>query len=120
MKRLAQVYFRSPDGHRIGLKEVLVAENAAERARGLLGREPLRQGQGMYIAPCRSVHSFGMRYALDLVYIDGRQRVCKVVHGLRKWRISGSLRAHGTLELMAGEAKRLGLSCGQEVEWNAD
>ena len=112
--------FRGPDGGMAGLDEVLVADSAVERARGLLAREPLRRGQGMYLAPCRSVHSFGMPYVLDLVYIDRLGRVCKVVHGFRRWRVSMSLRAHGTLELLAGEARRLGLRVGQEVLWGED
>ena len=90
---MRNVVFRSPRGCRVELEEVLVAENAVERARGLLGRRPLLPGQGLYLMPCRSVHSFGMAYAIDLVYIDASARICKVVHGLQRWRISASLRA---------------------------
>lgn len=120
MKRKKNVSFRSTDDSNARLDEVLCAETVAERARGLLGRAPLCAGQGMYLSPCRSVHSFGMSYALDLVYIDRLNRVCKVVYGFQRWRVSVSLRARSTLELKAGEARRLGISVGQEVVWDED
>src|SRR5215210_694276 len=47
-----------------------VAASSWRRMRGLLGRPPLRPGQGLLIVPCRGVHSFGMAYSIDVVHLD--------------------------------------------------
>jgi uncharacterized protein len=49
---------------------VACAESSWERLRGLLGRPALVTGTGLLLAPCASVHSCGMRYAIDLVYLE--------------------------------------------------
>lgn len=117
MKTLSDVGFASQGKTQASLQRVFVAETARERARGLLGRAPLKPGEGMYLSPCRAVHTFGMRYPIDLVYLDRSGRVCKLVEALKPWRFSGSLKARGTLELSAGEIRRLGLATDQEVAW---
>lgn len=117
MKTLSAVVFAYRGRAQGSLQKVFVAETHRERARGLLGRPPLKPGEGMYLSPCRAVHTFGMRYPIDLVYLDRSGRVCKLVEALKPWRFSGSLKASGTLEMRAGEIRRLGLTTDQEVAW---
>jgi uncharacterized membrane protein (UPF0127 family) len=81
-----------------------VASSSAARRTGLLKHRGLEQGQGMWIVPCQSVHTFFMKFAIDLVYLDRSKRVRKVRHTVPAWRISGCLRAHSVLELPAGTA----------------
>jgi uncharacterized protein len=81
-----------------------LATTLRARARGLLGRaapEPL------LIAPARSVHTCGMRFPIDVVFLDAELRVVRVVRGLRPWRVAGARRARAVLELPAGAAARL-------------
>ena len=85
--------------------------------RGLLGRPPLQAGQGLLIAPCPSVHTFGMRYALDLVYLDPEGQVLKLVRELKPWRMSSCPHAHATLELPAGAIERHGIQPEDRIEW---
>lgn len=94
---------------------VVCAESAGERMRGLLGRRPLAAGEGLLLAPCTSVHTFFMRYSIDLVYLDHDGRVLKVVPALPPWRLSAARRAHATLELAAGGALAAGLHPGRRV-----
>ncbi len=55
------------------------------------------------LAPCRAVHTAGMRFSLDLVFFDGDGRVVRAVRGLRPWRLArGGRAAWGVLELEAG------------------
>lgn len=69
------------------------------------------------ISPCGSVHTVGMRYPLDLVFMDREGKVLKCVHGLRPFRMAGARSAHFTLELAAGEIDRSGVSVGDVLSW---
>lgn len=79
-----------------------VAGNSATRGRGLLGRKGLPAGSGLWIVPCESVHTFGMQFAIDLIYLDRKRRIRKLRSNVRPWRISACLSAHSILELPAG------------------
>jgi len=99
------------------VQTVWKAANAWERMRGLLGRARLNNGEALLLEPCSSVHCMGMRYALDLVYLDRQGRVCKLVYGLKPWRFSASLQAHATLELAEGALAATGIRLGDVVAW---
>lgn len=88
-----------------------------ERMRGLLGRPPLVPGEGMLIDECGMVHTFGMRYQLDLAFLDPRGCVCKLVHGLRPARCAGTFGARSTLELTPGTLAQAGLKVGDQLRW---
>lgn len=78
------------------------AHTGPTRRKGLLGREGLSPGEGLWIAPCESVHTFFMRFPIDLVYLDRKNRIRKVRSAVGPWRMSVCLAAHGVLELPAG------------------
>lgn len=79
-----------------------VARTSRQRRRGLLGRTELAEGAGLWISPCESVHTWGMRFPIDLVFLDRENRVQKMRADVRPWRISACLSAHSVLELPAG------------------
>ena len=97
-----------------------MAGSHAARSRGLLGRAGLGEGEGLWIVPCESVHTFFMRFAIDLVYLDRKQRVRKVRHAVAPWRLSACLTAHSVLELPAGAARASGTRRGDVVEIAAE
>lgn len=82
-----------------------VACTAKTRRNGLLGRDSLYPGEGLWIVPCESVHTFFMRFAIDLIYLDREKRVKKLVHSLVPSRISACLSAHSVLELPPGSIR---------------
>lgn len=90
-----------------------ICQTAWEATVGLLGRDHLAEGGGLLIPGCRSIHMIGMRFAIDVVYMDGDLRVCKLVEGLRPWRLSASLAADSVLELPAGAARQAGIEPGR-------
>lgn len=92
--------------------DVQVAATALARMRGLLGRPPLGPGQGMLIRPCNMVHTVGMGYAIDVVFLRRDGLVLKVASALAPRRASGHWRAHCVLELAAGEAARHAIAPG--------
>jgi uncharacterized protein len=89
------------------------------RRKGLLGRESLPEGTGLWIAPCESVHTFFMRFAIDLVYLDRKLTVRKVRSSVGPWRVSACFRAHSVLELPAGTVEATRTACGDTVEIRA-
>lgn len=93
-----------------------VAGTGGTRRKGLLGRNSLEPGEGLWIAPCESVHTFFMRFAIDLVYLDRKHRVRKVRHSVGPWRISACLTAHSVLELPAGSVRATQTKLGDIVE----
>ena len=78
------------------------AFTSESRRKGLLGRESLPPGEGLWIRPCEGIHTLGMRFAIDLIYLDRHCRIRKLVQNVRPWRISLCLSAHSVLELPAG------------------
>lgn len=82
--------------------EVEVADHGASRRKGLLGRDRLAPGEGLWITPCEAVHTFGMRFPIDLVFLDRLRRVVKIRRDVRAGRIAVCLRAQSVLELRAG------------------
>ena len=79
-----------------------LASHGKTRRKGLLGRAGLADGEGLWILPCEAVHTFGMKFAIDLVYLDRRHKVLKTRSAVGPGRISGCLRAHSVLELPPG------------------
>ncbi len=93
-----------------------VAGTSATRRKGLLGRTGLEEGAGLWIVPCEAVHAIGMKFAIDVVFLDRGRRVRKVREGLYGWSFAGCLRAHSVVELPAGTVKRTGTGVGDRVE----
>ena len=84
---------------------VQLAGVGRDRRKGLLGRNGLASGEGLWIVPCEAVHTFAMRFPIDLVYLDRHKRVVKIRSNVGPWRISGCLRAHSVIELPAGTVR---------------
>jgi uncharacterized protein len=96
--------------------ELELAGTGESRRKGLLGRESLPKGTGLWIAPCESVHTFFMRFAIDLVYLDRQLTVKKVRSSVGPWRVSACFRAHSVLELPAGTIEATRTACGDALE----
>ena len=97
---------------------VLTARTLLARTRGLLGTAALPRGEGLWIRPCRSIHSFGMRYEFDAVFLDRSGRVVGACRRFRKNRVSPIFwRAAGVLELPAGTIDRTATEVGDVVEF---
>jgi uncharacterized membrane protein (UPF0127 family) len=94
-----------------------VADTAARRNKGLLGRERLLPGEGLWIVPCESVHTFWMQFSIDLVYLDSKKAIRKLVSEVRPWRLSGCLWAHSVLELPSGTIRETRTQMGDTLEF---
>lgn len=110
--QLKSLYF----GERALLNKVFLPHGFWQRARGLLGKPPLLEDEGFLFNDCRAIHMFGMRYALDIVFVDGDLKICKLVPDLAPWRMAYCANAEHTLELASGSVGRLKLILGQQLK----
>ena len=115
---MSTVVLVGPEG-RVVCDRCELADGFVSRGRGLLGRKELRRGQGMLIRPTWSVHTWFMRFAIDVVFLDADLTVLKLTQRLRPWRAAARWRAHQALELPAGECQRLGLQVGDRLAWGS-
>lgn len=101
------------------IPRVWLADRWWLRMRGLLGRPPLAGDatEGLLIQPCASVHTVGMGYPLDLVFLARNGQVVGMREGLRPWRAAACARAAATVEFHAGALARLRPRLGETWHW---
>ncbi|HWB43475.1 MAG TPA: DUF192 domain-containing protein, partial [Gemmatimonadales bacterium] len=95
-----------------------VADRFWLRARGLLARPALADGEGLVIRPCRAVHTWGMRYPIDIAFLDPAGRVVASYEDVRpnrrtRWHAG----ADCALELPAGSLARAAVTVGDRISW---
>ena len=96
------------------LASLEVASSARGRARGLLGRDALEGA--LWLPRTRSVHTLGMRFAIDVAYCDAQGRVLAIVT-MRPWRLGRPrLAARSVVEAQAGNLQRWGITAGSILE----
>lgn len=84
-----------------------VASTAAQKVRGLLGRECLEDGQGLLFKGCSSLHTFFMSFPIDIVFTDRNGRVLKAAGEVKPFKlVAAPLRAYYAIELPAGAIAR--------------
>lgn len=94
-----------------------VADTSAKRQKGLLGRDSLPAGNGLWIVPCEAVHTCGMRFPIDVLYLDRKKRVRKLRRAMAPWRLSICLLAHSVLELPAGMIQQTETQAGDQLDF---
>lgn len=95
------------------------AFDSASRNKGLLQRDSLPEGQALILAPCNSIHTFFMRFAIDVLFMARDGRVLKLSRTLVPWRIAISWRASAVVELPAGTIERCETRVGDLLELTA-
>ena len=96
-----------------------LADGHWSRLRGLMGRGPSEflEGQGLWLVPCHGVHTMGMRFPIDVVYLTGDCRVLHLEQNLKPWRFAPIRRQAATvLELPGNMLHTTGTAVGDEIE----
>lgn len=88
------------------------------RARGLIGAPPLAEDEGLWLDRCDSIHMFGMRYAIDVVFLRA-QRVLRLCADVRPMRVRWCPKADAVLEMNCGSIIRLRLSESETLEFRS-
>jgi len=107
---------RNIDTGEVVATRVTVATRMVERGIGLLNRQRLDPGEGLLITPCRGVHTWGMRFAIDVVALDASGIVVDAVSSLGPWRIRLPRRGGDrVLELPEGSLLRTNTQRGHRI-----
>jgi len=97
-----------------------VADSFFPSLLGLMGRASLEAGHGLWIVPCQSVHTFWMRFSIDIVFLDENRKVIYLVESLRPFRISKHVsKARSVIELPVSSIKATGTQVGDEIQITA-
>jgi len=109
---------------------VTVADTHFGRLRGILGRRELQPGEGLWVVPSQGIHTIGMRFPIDVLYLDEHFHVIHLIQGLGPFRV-GPVRmdCHSVLELPArtiylsqsalGDELLIGSPAEMEIHWKA-
>lgn len=115
--RIVQVINTSKSGT-IVATHVEWAGTSAMRRKGLSGRSELPKDSGIYLVPCEGVHTIGMKFPIDVAFLDSAGKILAVHHGLKPWRISKIVfRAEGVLEIAAGRLRETNTGIGDVIEF---
>jgi uncharacterized membrane protein (UPF0127 family) len=98
---------------------VVRADTFRQRTRGLGGRRSMPADEALLIPRCRSVHTYTMRFALDLVWLDGDGHVIRIDHAVPPRRLRTCLSAAAVLECAAGTAERFLDESHPVTGWNS-
>jgi len=93
-----------------------IADTSAKRRTGLLKRTGLAPGEGLWIVPCEGVHTFAMKFTIDVVFLNRKRKILKIRPNMVRRRIALSLMAHSVLELPAGTLEQTGTVRGDQLE----
>jgi uncharacterized membrane protein (UPF0127 family) len=91
------------------------AFDSTARRRGLLGRAGLEQGTGLVIAPTNAVHTFSMRFDLDIVFVRRDGRVVRVRRDVPPRRVAVALKAFAVIEVQGGSTRHLDIRAGDHL-----
>jgi uncharacterized protein len=100
---------------RIVADQLMTAFDSASRRKGLLKRDSFPEGSALIIAPSNAIHTFFMRFAIDVAFVTKDGRVLKTRTAMPARRIAASLRAFAVVELPAGALARSDLKPGDQL-----
>ncbi|MFB3853618.1 MAG: DUF192 domain-containing protein [Vicinamibacterales bacterium] len=96
-------------------RNIEAALDSRTRRRGLLGRDGLPAGTALIIAPCNAIHTFFMRFPIDVVFVARDGTVIGASENVRPWRMRAALRAFATIELASGAIRAAGVRPGDRL-----
>jgi uncharacterized membrane protein (UPF0127 family) len=94
---------------------LLAAFDSKSRKTGLLAHPSLAAGTAMIIAPTNAIHTFFMKFAIDVLFVAKDGLIVKTRESMAPWRVSAAWRAFGVVEVAAGTLARLDVKCGDRL-----
>jgi uncharacterized membrane protein (UPF0127 family) len=114
---LAKLRVTNPSRNCILADRADIADNSAKRRTGLLKHTSLEPGEGLWIAPCEGVHTFAMKFPIDVLFLNRKKKILKIRPKMVRGRISFHLLAHSVLELPSGTVEKTGTKVGDQLEF---
>lgn len=97
--------------------DIRLASSFRSRLKGLLAQPEIHFGDGVWLVPCNSIQTFRMRWPIDAVFLDEKDRVIHIVEGIARGRVVWPvIGAHATLEVPAGVVKSSETGVGDQIE----
>lgn len=97
--------------------EVIIADSLLKRMKGLLGRKEFKEGQAIILAPCNGIHTFFMRFPIDVLFVDRENMIIALRQAIKPFRLSAFYRqAKFVIELAAGSLIASGSTKGDILE----
>jgi len=93
-----------------------IADTSRKRKTGLLKHAGLERGEGLWITPCEGVHTAGMKFPIDVLFLNKKRKVVKIREAMPRWRLALCLWAHSVLELPSGTAAATATTSGDQLE----
>ena len=97
--------------------KAVVADTSEKRRTGLLKHTGLAAGEGLWIKPSEGVHTFGMKFAIDVIFVAKKGAVLKLRPNMVRRRIAFCLRAHSVVELPTGVILASDTAVGDQLEF---
>ena len=110
---------RNTRSNRIVARTLLTAFDSASRRKGLLDHSSLADGSAMIIAPTSAIHTFAMRFSIDVIFVSQDGRVLKARPHVKPRRIAAAWRAFAVVELPAGAIERSDTRPGDQLQIGA-
>ena len=112
-----QIY-RSSHSEQLLFNDARHANTFLSRFKGLLGSNGLDCGQALLITPCNSVHTIGMRFPIDIAFLDRQGKILKLVHNLKPQKLSMKKQAACVLEMPVNSIEKHKLELGESLSWS--
>ncbi len=97
--------------------KVRIAQNFKSRSIGLLNRRSLNENEALLIKPCASIHTFFMKFPIDVLFLSKEGNIVKIEHSLKPWKLSGCLAGcFMVLELQQGKVSKTTIKIGNSIK----
>jgi len=106
----------SQKNNQVIVNNTTMAGSWIKRLIGLLTYSDLKPGEGLWLSQCQSIHTIGMRFSIDVLFLDQAMQVTKVAHNVKPFRVCWAGKPSvSVLELPAGTLKGLNLMIGDKL-----
>ena len=103
--------------NKIIASDIYIADNFFTRFTGLLNKTELPTDTGLWIIPCNSIHTIGMKFNIDVIFLNKENTVVHLMEDVKPYRLSPIIiSAHSVVELLPGTIKNTGTQTGHQIE----
>ena len=98
--------------------KVRIANDFKSRSIGLLNRSSLGAGEGLLIKPCNAIHTFFMKFPIDVLFLDSNGKIVKIVRSLKPWKLCVPvIKGYMTLEIPDNSIDKINVKIGDLIEF---
>lgn len=99
------------------LNDIIIAQDFFSRLKGLLGKKSLEKDQGLILRPCNSVHTVGMKFSIDVVFVNKDNKVLHIIKNMKPYKFSPIIKkASYVIETSRGTISDENLEVGDIIE----